>query len=124
MYLDYDKYKNIGGELSEAAFNRSIIRAESYINNETVGRLKKMNIIPDTVLYCLRDLVDTYDKIKSLSSASDGNVSSWSNDGVSVSYNVMTADEQIKALSDIVSDYLSDEVDDNGTPLLYRGVSI
>lgn len=124
MYLDYNKYKEIGGELSEAAFNRSIVRAESFLNVETLGRLKGMDTVPDTVLHCLRDLVDTYDKITSLSSVSDDNVSSWSNDGVSVSYNAMSADEHLKALSDIVSDYLSEEVDDNGTPLLYRGVSI
>ena len=116
MYLNYNEYKNIGGELSETAFNRYIIRAECYLDRETFGRVKDLKPVPDAVRYCIRDITDM------MSAQSGNNVSSWSNDGVSVSYN--TNEEQARAFHSVLSEYLSDEVDKNGTPLLYRGVSL
>ena len=116
MYLSYNEYKNIGGELSETAFKRHIIRAECYLDKETFGRVKSLSPVPDKVRYCIRDIVDMMD------SQSGNNVSSWSNDGVSVSYN--SQDEQSRAYHSILLEYLSNEVDKDGTPLLYRGVSL
>ena len=116
MYLSYNEYKNIGGEFSETAFKRYNMRAECYLDGETFGRIKELNSVPDTVRYCLRDIIDMF------ASKLGNNVSSWSNDGVSVSYN--SQDEQSRAYHSILLEYLSNEVDKDGTPLLYRGVSL
>ena len=70
MYLSYNEYKNIGGELSETAFKRYNMRAECYLDGETFGRIKELNSVPDTVRYCLRDIIDMF------ASKSGNNVSS------------------------------------------------
>ena len=42
LYLTYEKYKEIGGEQSETAFNKNINRACGVIDNFTAGRIEKM----------------------------------------------------------------------------------
>lgn len=123
MYLDYDTYKEIGGVLDEAAFNQFIFKEESYINTATFNRLKSMDEIPEAVLHCLRDLLEVSDKISKLSTQNDDNIASWSNDGVSVSYNKLSKTELEQMKNEIIRSYLLNEVTDSGTPLLYCGVN-
>ena len=112
MYLDYEKYKEYGGNLSNTDFDRFLFRAEKEIDNLTQNRCKTVTDIPEEVKRCVYELI-----IYLSNNAKNGSVSaisSFGNDGYSVSYTEQkTATEQIY---DIVYTYLAD------TGLMYCGV--
>jgi diphthamide synthase subunit DPH2 len=120
-YLTYTEYKEIGGTLEETAFNRNIDRACAMIDNRTQSRLECFGKIPQIVKVVCADLIDyittnTVDKpIVTSKSQSAGGVSE------SESYATKTADDVYGDIQNIIYDYLGNETDDNGTPLLYRG---
>lgn len=112
MYLTYEEYTGYGGTLNDTEFNRFNFRAECEINNATLDRCKKLTEIPEEVKRCQYELVLYLSKNSQNGSISA--VSSFSNDGYSVSYvDKKTAQEQI---SEIIYTYLV------GTDLLYCGV--
>lgn len=112
MYLSYDDYKSFGGNLNNTDFNRFRFRAEKEIDNATLDRCKTLDTIPEEVKRCEFELVEYLSKNAKGGSASA--VSSFGNDGYSVSYvEQKTAQEQIY---DIIYTYLS------GTDLMYCGV--
>lgn len=111
-YLTFDDYISMGGTLTDTEFNRFEFRAEQLIGNETQGRLKNADEIPETVKRCMFELV-TY-LSKSAQNGDNSAVASFSNDGYSVTYaEQKTAAQQIR---DIIYDYLAD------TDLMYCGV--
>ena len=123
LYLTYEKYKEIGGEQSETAFNKNINRACGVIDNFTAGRIEKTKEIPLQVYDLCRELVDyfagNFGSSKQISSASQ------SSGGVSQSesYVIRSIEERAGELNDLVKDYLLNVKDDEGTPVLYRGCS-
>lgn len=112
-YITYAKYKSYSGPLGNGPFITYGFEAKKIIDYYTFGRVKEMEVIPQEVEMCMFKLIEKL-------SNSQTNVKSESTDGYSVTYS--TTDEYNKSLYDIVKTYLSDVVDDNGTPLLYRGV--
>ena len=113
MYLDYEKYKNYGGKLSDAEFDRFTFRAGKEIDNVTQDRCKTLDVIPDEVGRCMFELIDYL--FENSKNGSVSAISSFSNDGYSVSYaEQKTAEQQIY---DIIYTYLS------GTGLMYCGVN-
>ena len=111
MYLTYDEYKGYGGTLSDTEFNRFNFRAECEINNATFDRCKSLTKIPEIIKRCQFELVVFLSK--NARGGSNSSVSSFSNDGYSVSYtDKKTAQEQI---SDIIYTYLA------STDLMYCG---
>lgn len=124
LYLRYDEYTELGGELEPTAFGRYSIRAFSRIRQETHGRIDRMSEIPVEVKYLCRDIIDylhnnsTVDKQIVSASQSQGGVSESES---YLSKSVAEKDEDIECL---IYDYISSVVDDNGTPLLYRGCSL
>jgi hypothetical protein len=136
MYLSYEEYQNMGGTLNETAFTDFEIGAEFWINWCTFNRLKVNTDIPDEVKKCVYKLIgiaQIQQQALSLGQPIEGDTStitsaiaSQSNDGVSISYNTMsattayeTAQEQVKQT---VQMYLQGVVDDLGRKLLYRGL--
>ena len=112
MYLQYDEFIAYGGKMDNADFDRYCFRAGCEINNATLDRCKALTSIPDEVKRCTYELIIYLSKNAQNGSASS--VSSFGNDGYSVSYtDKKTAQEQI---SDIIYTYLA------GTDLLYCGV--
>jgi len=112
MYLTFEEYKGYGGTLSDAEFGRFNFRAECEINNATFDRCKSLSPIPEEVKRCCFELVTYLSKNAQGGAASS--VSSFSNDGYSISYtDKQTAQEQI---SGIIYTYLV------GTDLLHCGV--
>lgn len=112
MYLTYDEYKALGGTLSNAEFDRFCFRAACEIDNATLSRCKTLSEIPETVKRCVYELILYISK--NSNNGSVNSVSSFSNDGYSVSYaEQKTAEKQIY---DIIYTYLAD------TGLLYCGV--
>jgi hypothetical protein len=121
IYLEYEEYIEMGGELDEKVFNRNIDRACNVIDYETRSRVEKMKTIPRAVKVCCRDLVDyiaenvTTKRAVSSRSQSAGAVSE------SESYAQKSAEEMYGDIKNILCDYLLNETDDNGTKLMYRG---
>lgn len=123
QYLTYEEYKEIGGVLDSAAFNRNIMRVCGVIDNETHNRTEKLSSIPDSVKHCVRDLIEYY--ANNVSNGKTVTSKSQSAGGISESesYATKTAEDVSNEVSSIISDYLLSVKDDNGTPLLYRGRS-
>ena len=120
IYLTYEQYKEIGGVLDLTAFNRNIDRACGVIDNATHNRVDCMEEVPQRVKALCRDLVEYLVenngvKIVTSKSQSAGGVSE------SESYANKTADDVYGDIQNMLYDYLGNETDDNGTPLLYRG---
>lgn len=136
MYLTYAEYVNMGGTEEETAFNNLEFEAESLINWYTFNRLKNEDSYPEEVkrlmYYIINLLVSTRNamNINSSGSASSpqelNNIKSQSNDGVSVSYQTLSANDLIdknkKAIEEAVDRYLQGVVNSLGQKLLYRGL--
>ena len=120
-YLTYEEYSKIGGVLDLTAFNRNIDRACGIIDNATHNRIECMAEVPQKAKALCRDLVEYFandfgsSKQISNHSQSAGGVSE------SESFVIRSIEERAGEIDDMVKDYLLNEVDDNGTPLLYRG---
>ena len=119
-YLTYEEYSNMGGVLDLTAFNRNIDRACGIIDNATHNRIECMAEIPQKVKAGCRDLIEylvenNTTKIVTSKSQSAGGVSE------SESYATKTADDVYGDIQNIIYDYLGNEKDKKGTPLLYRG---
>lgn len=121
VYLTYEEYITIGGTLDLTAFNRNIDRVCGIIDNATQNRIKGMRIAPHKVKSLCRDILEYFasdfgsSKQVSNHSQSAGGVSE------SESFVIRSIEERAGEIDDMIKDYLLNEVDDNGTPLLYRG---
>ena len=120
MYLTYDEYLNMGGNLTESAFNRYARMAEAEINRQTFGRVIKMASVPSAVkdvMFELIELNETITKSRNGKTVASESVDSWSR-----SYSSASVAEHEQSGNDLLLTYLSGVTDDNGVPLLYRGV--
>ncbi len=132
MYLTYEEYQNMGGALDEATFNDLEFEAESLVNWYTFNRLHNDVTIPDAVKRLMRYLINTAQTKAELltptSSESGGTaaIASQSNDGVSISYNVLSAKDLMDSLKvdseSTIRRYLQGVMNEAGRLLLYRGV--
>lgn len=137
MYLTYVEYKAYGGTLDETTFNDLEFEASTTVDWYTFNRLKTMpsEERPDALKRCMykliqllvaRDSVNGTGTPTSSVSTSNAGVASQSNDGVSISYNVLNAqgvmtntEEQSKQT---INQYLANVTDSLGRKVLYRGV--
>lgn len=135
MYLTYDEYVNMGGStLEETTFQQLEFEARSIIDWLTFNRLQKEEEYPEAVKRCIFKLISLLnDKQKALmvdTQSSDGSVkagiASESNDGVSTSYNTLSAKDAVDALQkeyeETIRMYLSGVKNSLGQLLLYRGL--
>lgn len=135
MYLTYEEYQNMGGTLETTAFNEYEFEAESIINWYTFNRLKKSTTYPEELSRCMYSLIKLCaEKAGLLSNGASGDesgtggsvIASQSNDGVSVSYNIISASEAFKLCGDEVGNtvkrYLNGVTNELGRKLLYRGL--
>lgn len=124
LYLTYEEYLDLGGENDVTAFDRNIVRACKAIDAETHGRVAGMRIIPDEVKCLCRDLVD----FLATSAYSVAGISSKSQTagGVSESVTFGGSDSAViqNTVEAIIFDYLSTVKNDEGVPLLYRGINV
>lgn len=135
MYLTYDEYINMGGaEIEEAAFQQIEFEARSIIDWWTFNRLQKEETYSEAVKRCIFRLIQLInDKQKAMivdSQSSDGSIkagiASESNDGVSTSYNTLSAKDAVDTLQketeSTIRMYLTGVKNSLGYLLLYRGV--
>ena len=132
MYLTYEEYQEMGGTLDLTTFQNYEFEAEATINWYTFNRLSKDTNIPDAVKRVIKYLIDLIQQQNAVLTAtesgdnSSGIIASQSNDGVSVSYAVLSAGERMKALKEsekeTIERYLQGVVNEAGRRLLYRGL--
>ena len=118
MYITHEEYKRFGGVLDKAAFNIYVYDAEQEIRAQTHNRIDRIAKPSETVKRCIARITD----IKGKADVSADKISSFSHDGLSKSYTNHASEDYIKAVNDIIYNYLIHETDDDGTPLLYRGI--
>ena len=123
MYIDLTYYKANGGtEMDDAAFSRNEYRARKILDRVTQNRITKMAQVPEAVQRLMVELV-TMEATQGAEVLKNQPVTSFSNDGYTETYaQPMTAETVRQLEMDLIVDYLAEEKDDAGTPLLYLGV--
>lgn len=134
MYLTFEEYTQFGGNLDETTFNNFEFKARSTIDWFTFNRLQKELEYPEAVKRCMYELIrlaEIQEQAGAVSAAAAGDtvkagIASQSNDGVSVSYNVLSAQAALensqKQIHETIQQYLQGVKDSLGHKLLYRGV--
>ena len=124
MMLSFEEYEELGFCRESylvntyEQFNTYIFEAEERLKSETRGRIDEEKV-SKSVKLCLGKLVNLYAKADA---SMNDNVSSYSNDGVSKSFVTLSREDYEKAINATIRTYLANEVDSEGTPLLYLGV--
>ncbi len=136
-YLTYNEYLDYGGALDETIFDDLGFRASSIVDRYTFNRFRNDTEFPEELkrlIYRLVSLINVSDSLLGVSAEalgnSSGSVASQSNDGVSISYNTMSANELYKltggtggtAISDCIKNYLSGVRNQAGQLVLYKGL--
>lgn len=135
MYLTYEEYQSMGGTLDSVSYGNYEFEAEALINWYTFNRLKNDTVYPEAVKRLMKYLIDLAVQRANLLNASGSGdseistgaaVASQSNDGVSISYNVLSAAQIMESLkgqeSRTIQRYLQDVMNEAGRKLLYRGL--
>ena len=122
-YITETEYKELLGKDSiPNDFNNLVIKASSYINYNTHGRIDK-NDIPEQVKYTTCLIVDLIneenDKLSKIGNLKSQNIEGWSE-----SYSTpeeVKADHEDKKQK-VLNQYLWNVIGTDGNPLLYCGV--
>lgn len=129
QYLTYDEYETFveeseGVELSESAFTIAEFRARKTIDYWTDSRVQNMETVPEAVKHCVVAIIKLDSKYGAEAQIENPLLSSFNTDGYSESYGSATDQQSAarQAVNDCIRQWLYGETDDNGTPLLYRGV--
>ena len=124
MYLTYDEYAMYGGTMSEADFALAEFKARKRIDYLTDSRVEKMAEVPEAVKLAMASIIKADSAVGVDAQAGAPLVASFSTDGYSESYG--SAAEQTanvkRQLTAEVRQLLYGVKDDDGVPLLYRGV--
>lgn len=125
MYLTYEEYQAYGGTLTEADFTLAEFRARSRIDYLTDSRVQAMEEVPEAVKLAVMTVIKADGAVGVDTQADAPLVASFSTDGYSESYG-SAADRTAmleKQLNNEISRLLYGVKDDNGVPLLYRGLN-
>ena len=153
MYLTYAEYQAMGGTLDETAFNDFEFEAECIINWYTFNRLKNETELPVEVKRCMNALIklaklkadsmvlgsqteqttedDGQGNVTTITKTTLSAIASQSNDGVSISYNMVNASQLFEGLKPFVKGgeidstvrlYLQGVINSLGQKVLYRGL--
>lgn len=123
-YLTYEEYQEYGGDLPETDFDLFEFRARKRIDYWTDCRVQQMAEVPDAVKMCMMQIIQYERKYGAEAQMDNPLIASFNTDGYSESYGSITEQAGL-ALSNLygtVKQLLYGENDDEGTPLLYRGV--
>lgn len=124
-YLTFEEYQAYGGTaVAQAAFPTAEFKARKRIDYLTDNRVQDMKTVPEAVKLCMTSIINADAAAGSDALAASPLVASFNTDGYSESYG-SAADQQAalqNALNRQIREMLSGEFDDNGTPLLYRGL--
>lgn len=135
MYLLYDEYVNMGGTMDETLFNEFELEAETQVDWYTFNRLQNETEFPERLKRCMYALIKLLYKVQQASMLGDDGsgdsdinvaVASQSNDGVSISYNVVSAKDAVELskteIQATIEHYLQGVMNSLGRKVLYRGL--
>ena len=134
VYLTYNEYVTMGGTLEQSDFTGYEYEAENVIDWYTFNRLRKNTEYPEAVKRCVFLLIRLAQQKAAIVGASTGAaattgsaaITSQSNDGVSISYNVVSAgaifDSYKQDVYTIIKQSLAYTTNALGQKLLYMGV--
>jgi len=123
QYLTYAEYHSYGGTASETAFPMLEFRARKRIDRLTFSRVQNMAEVPEAVKLCMMSLIGIDSKAGAEAQVDNPVVTSFNTDGYSESYGkALSVEDADKTMSASIRSMLWGETDDNGTPLLYRGL--
>ena len=124
-YLSYNEYKGYGGTASNTEFTALEFRARKRIDRLTASRVQNMSEVPEAVKLCMMSLIGIDSKAGVEAQANNPVVTSFNTDGYSETYGkALSVEDADKAMSASIRSMLYGETDDNGVPLLYRGVEV
>lgn len=122
-YLTYTEYAGYGGTLPQSAFTALEFRARKRIDYMTDSRVQAMATVPEAVKLCVYSLITVDNAAGAEAQVDHPVVTSFNTDGYSENYGkamgVSDADNSMKSM---IRTALYGEKDDNGVPLLFRGV--
>lgn len=123
MYLTYEEFYDFGGgDVSEADFPRLSYRACKFLDLHTHSRVKAMAQVPEAVKRALVELI-MIDSNSAATLSNQQSVKSYSTDGYSETMSDGLSASEVDALkNNVLLEFLGEETDDNGTPLMYAGV--
>ena len=136
MYLTYEQYQQYGGTLDETTFSDYEFEAQTQVDWYTFNRLQNEETYPEALtrlMYRLIQILEVKAQAIGIAStdsdeenAGNGVVVSQSNDGVSTTYNVMSASELArnskKDIGNAIQMYLQGVTNSLGRKVLYRGL--
>lgn len=82
MYLSFEEYVEMGGTMDEADYPTAERRARALLDDWTLGRVKRMDEVPEEVELAMYEIIEHIDEAMSVG---DG-LSSFSNGVNSLSY--------------------------------------
>lgn len=124
MYLTYDEYLAYGGTLAEMDFALAEFKARKRVDYLTDSRVEAMTEIPEAVKMAMMSIIKADSAVGVDAQAGAPLVASFSTDGYSENYG-SAADQTAnveKQLNREIGRLLYGVKDDEGVPLLYRGV--
>lgn len=122
-YLTYTEYQERGGALPQTAFNMLEFKCRKRIDYLTDSRVQNMAELPEAVKLCMMSLIAMENAGGAETQVKKPVVTSYNTDGYSETYgHAMGAQDVSRAMNMTVRDFLYGVEDDNGIPLLYRGV--
>ena len=130
QYLSYEEYLALGGTLPEGAYPAAELKARKRIDAATHGRARAMadrrapGPMPEEIRVAMAEIIAADAAFGAAALAESPPVAGFATDGYSESYG--GASDQASAaeasMQSAVRSLLYGEKDDEGTPLLYRGV--
>ncbi len=124
LYLTYEEYQAYGGTLAEGDFNLAEFRARKRVDYLTDSRVAAMAEVPEAVKLAMMSIIRVDGAVGVDAQAGAPLVASFSTDGYSENYG-SAADQTTNAERQLNAELrrlLYGEKDDNGVPLLYRGL--
>ena len=92
MYLTYEEYKELGGTAEQSSFANLETLAEFKINYWTLDRITETD---DKIKWCMTLLIDALAEVQN----GESDVSSFSNDGVSVTLaDAKTSEQKLQSV--------------------------
>lgn len=123
-YLTYSEYQKFGGALPQSTFTPLEFKCRKRIDYLTDSRVQNMAAVPGAVKLCMMSLISMENAGGAETQVNKPVVTSYNTDGYSESYgHVMGAADVAKSMNATIRNFLYGELDDNGVPLLFRGVN-
>ncbi len=123
-YLTFVEYTSRGGTLPQTAFIPLEFKARKRIDYLTDSRVQNMIAVPEAVKMCVMSLITVDSAVGIEAQVTNPVVTSFNTDGYSESYGkALGAADAVKGMDAVIRNFLYGETDDDGTPLLYRGVN-